>query len=358
MSRNQKKIFIPRKGSRTTASVSKGIPQAEVGERVADFITAVQKTNNPKARTAQFEQMSQWSRVTVDSIMANRDKTRSMIPILDKKRVKLSNKKSDKDTEFIQATYASFNREDYIITQSPTKDTIGEFWRMIWQDGCKLIVCVVEKDNIDAENDEKCYPYFPTKEDTPVTVLDGRYTIKLTKKWENKGFATYDLTLASTDEPEVKEKPPVDKDKDKDKAPDDDSKPRVVTLMHFTDWKENEWPDIDKLGPFIHAVSNKELHIIKRITDDYVPPVVLQGHLGLNRSAVVWVLLILMKQIERRDCFDVEVLARHVIRFRPGAFSNEMCFFVMFATAFRIAALGGWSTNDGSTKCLCDCFAL
>lgn len=55
-----------------------------------------------------------------------------------------------------------------------------------------------------------------------------------------------------------------------------------------------------------------------------------------------------MKQIERRDCFDVEALAKHLIRFRPGAFNNEMCFFAMIATAFRIAALGGWSTADVS----------
>ena len=55
-----------------------------------------------------------------------------------------------------------------------------------------------------------------------------------------------------------------------------------------------------------------------------------------------------MKQIERRDCFDVENLAKHLIRFRPGAFTNEMCFFVMIATAFRIATLGGWSTAEVS----------
>lgn len=50
--------------------------------------------------------------------------------------------------------------------------------------------------------------------------------------------------------------------------------------MHYYEWKENEWPDIERLAPFVHTVSNKEVHIIKKITDDYVPPVVLQGHLG------------------------------------------------------------------------------
>lgn len=93
-----------------------------------------------------------------------------MIPIHEKKRVKLPIKKPEKDTEFIQATYASYNREDYIVTQSPTKETVGEFWRMIWQDSCKLIVCMVES-NAFGDDEDKCFQYFPTSEANPITCL-------------------------------------------------------------------------------------------------------------------------------------------------------------------------------------------
>lgn len=96
-----------------------------------------------------------------------------MIPIHEKKRVKLPIKKQDKDNEFIHATYAAFNREDYILTQSPTKDTIGEFWRMIWQDGCKLIICMIETSAF-GDDEDKCFQYFPTSESTPVTCLGKR----------------------------------------------------------------------------------------------------------------------------------------------------------------------------------------
>ena len=185
---------------------------------------------------------------------------------------------------------------------------------------------------------------------------DGRYTVKLVKKWDNtKGFATYDLTLASTDEPDVKkeaEPKSTIKGGAEGTQAEDDNKPRAITLVHYFEWKETEWPDIERLASFVHTVSNKELHIIKKITDDYVPPVVLQGQLGLNRSGAVWVLLILMKQIERRDCFDIEALAKHLIRYRPGAFTNELCFFAMVATAFRIAALGGLDTAKVSSYLL------
>lgn len=99
-------------------------------------------------------------------------------------------------------------------------------------------------------------------------ISDGRYTVKLIKKWDNtKGFATYDLTLSSTDEPDVKEEAkPKSNAKGGEPPGDDDNKPRAITLMHYFEWKENEWPDIERLAPFVHTVSNKELHIIKRIT--------------------------------------------------------------------------------------------
>lgn len=62
----------------------------------------------------------------------------------------------------------------------------------------------------------------------------------------------------------------------------------------------------------------------------------------------MWVATILMKQIERRECFDVEYLARQLVRIRPGAFSDPMSFFVLFGLAFRIASLGGWSAYEVS----------
>ena len=30
----------------------------------------------------------------------------------------------------------------YIVTQGPTENTIGDFWRMVWQERCSCIVMV------------------------------------------------------------------------------------------------------------------------------------------------------------------------------------------------------------------------
>ncbi|MFH4975352.1 hypothetical protein AB6A40_002061 [Gnathostoma spinigerum] len=203
----------------------------------------------------------------------------------EKKRVKLG-VRTDDDRDYIDATYASFNREDYIIVQSPSKANVGDFWRMVWQDGVMLIVCVVEADNFSETDVTKCYPYWPVKQHSTMKIL--------------------------------------------------------VIIMHFLDWTPSKWPNIDRLGAFVHSMSTKETTIIRRITDDYVPPVVIQGHQGINRSCAVWVGTVLMKQIERKECFDVEYLVRYLTRLRIGAFQDRINFFLTFAIAYRIASLGGW----------------
>ncbi|KAI6173405.1 Valyl-tRNA synthetase [Aphelenchoides besseyi] len=249
---------------------------------------------------------------------------RLAVPVLDKKRVKFSSKLPD-DKEFLNATYADFNREDYIIAQAPVVNNLGLFWRMVWQDGCKLVVCV-----------------------------NNRYTVKLLKKSEQKTYILYELELSSTDEmSSTKRKTPKSFNEgtpDSNANADDmtDSKPHSVTLMHFTEWQENVWPDVDHLAQFANAVCAREANIIKNITDDYVPPVVLVSMNGLQRAPAVWVWLILGKQIERREIFDVDHLMRHVVKFRPGAFTDKLIFSLTYAISIRMAALQGWLTLEMS----------
>ncbi|KAI6205459.1 Valine--tRNA ligase [Aphelenchoides besseyi] len=237
---------------------------------------------------------------------------RLAVPVLDKKRVKFSSK-VPADKEFLNATYADFNREDYIITQAPVVNNLGLFWRM-----------------------------------------NNRYTVKLIKKSEQKTYILYDLELSSTDEKSTAKrgtpKSPNEGTPDPNANADDmtDSKPHTVILMHFTEWRENAWPDVDHLGQFANAVCTRETNIIKNITDDYVPPVVLVSMNGLQRAPALWVWLILGKQIERREIFDVDHLMRHVVKFRPGAFTDKLSFSLTYAISIRMAALQGWLTLEMS----------
>ncbi|KAK6108782.1 Protein-tyrosine phosphatase family protein [Brugia pahangi] len=327
--------------SRPSARQRRGASQkdsiTEAGEKPSDFVALIAKQSLPKTRQMHFERLVAATAINSSNtatFLAQVKKNRVPVPLFEKKRVKLSSKATE-DTDYLPATYASFNREDYIIIQAPTKENTVDFWRMVWQDGCKLIVCVVEQSQMTVEDDaEKCYQYWPTKPDAKMEIGQKRFTVKLVKKKEEKGFIIYDVALSAHLDADVtcgKVAPKEDGSVDTG-AGDDDSKPKHANL--------------DQLGSFIKILASKEIQIIKRAADDYIPPVVLQGFAGLNRTCVVWVATILMKQIERRECFDVEYLARHLVRIRPGAFSNPMSFFVLFGLAFRIASLGGWSAYE------------
>ncbi|VDL78491.1 unnamed protein product [Nippostrongylus brasiliensis] len=212
-------------------------------------------------------------------------------------------------------------------------------------DGCKI--CVSLSNNLSESDDNLCYPYWPTKEGETMDIEDSRFVIECVKKQEMKGFSIYDLK--------------------KGDGADEGEKKRLITFMHFDAWPPDTWPDLDLLGPFVSNLSKREVQIMRKTTDNYIPPVVIQSHDGLGRQAIfyqislsvephrgklnnillfrapiVWVATILMKEIEKKECFDVEDLAKKCARSRPGAFYKSINFCVLMALAYRLASLGGW----------------
>ncbi|OZC05064.1 Protein-tyrosine phosphatase [Onchocerca flexuosa] len=193
------------------------------------------------------------------TFLAHIGKNRVPVPLFEKKRVKLSSKATG-DNDYLPATYASFNREDYIIIQAPTKENMIDFWRMVWQDGCKLIVCVVEQSQMTTENDaEKCYQYWPTKPDTKMEIGQKRFTVSLVKTKEEKGFIIYDLALSAHLDADVTAGKAVAKDDGSVDIGigDDDTKPRHIIIFHITNWSIGIWPDLDQLGSFIKNLQVK-----------------------------------------------------------------------------------------------------
>ncbi|XP_075248929.1 tyrosine-protein phosphatase non-receptor type 11-like [Convolutriloba macropyga] len=77
----------------------------------------------------------------------NRNKNRStqIIP-LDSNRVLLP----DQDSDYINASHVAVEleqgfRKQYILTQTPLKDTVDDFWKMIWHCNVKVIVMLTER---------------------------------------------------------------------------------------------------------------------------------------------------------------------------------------------------------------------
>ena len=52
-------------------------------------------------------------------------------------------------------------RNAYIATQGPLQNTVGDFWRMMWEFKSKVMVMLC---NVNEEGQEACHPYWPEKE--------------------------------------------------------------------------------------------------------------------------------------------------------------------------------------------------
>ncbi|VDO31520.1 unnamed protein product [Haemonchus placei] len=253
------------------------------------------------------------------------------------------------DSDYFPATYACCERDDYVIMEAPTKANYRDYWRLVWRDGCKI--CVSLSDKLSDSDENLCYPYWPSKEGEKMQIDENRFEIECLKRNDMKGYVVYDLRITSTD-------PSLDtgmskavrgskqKTDSREEDKNEEKKWRPLTLMHFEAWPSDTWPDLDLLGPFVHALSRREVQIMRQSVDSYVPPVVIQSHDGLGRGPVVWVSTILMKDIEKKECFDVEDLAKKCAKSRPGAFHKKIHFCVLLALAFRLASLGGWTALE------------
>uniref|UniRef100_A0A1I7XH95 Tyrosine-protein phosphatase domain-containing protein n=1 Tax=Heterorhabditis bacteriophora TaxID=37862 RepID=A0A1I7XH95_HETBA len=335
------------------------------GEKPADMVLHYTKLTSKQKQTM-HDQLTAPTRINCKGFIENKEKNRALIPIHEKKRVMLPQFKEG-DSEYVPATYASYDREDFIIIQAPTKTNYKDFWRIVETDATK------------------CYPYWPTKEKEKMNievictvyrlraknsklniaslnitiVKDGRFVIQLKRKQNYKGYVTYDMEIVSTD-PTIelgdKAKSTVNtqaaikffhffylsinsdikSDSVNEDEGDEDKKPR-------SNWAQDTWPDIELLAPFVQALSKKEVQVNQGRFDRYF---CFRLPSKLFRTAIIWVGAILMKDIEKRECFDIEDLVRKLTRIRPGVFHNRIYYCILFALAFRLAALGGWSNYE------------
>jgi protein tyrosine phosphatase len=92
----------------------------------------------------------------------------------EKTRVKLI-PKDPKQTDYINANYIPGNifnvKSSYIVTQAPIPETFGDFWRMIYDYNCRIIVMLTEHEDEMMEEDNifsKCtaHKYWPNLGET------------------------------------------------------------------------------------------------------------------------------------------------------------------------------------------------
>ena len=177
----------------------------------------------------------------------------------------------------------AYQKNFFIATQGPKEKTIKDFWTMIDEQGCKMIVMLCQlKEN----NKSKCENYWNTdysyvkkvKEGEEEEEKEGEHVNNIIPQWTFRDIH-YKLPNSNED--------------------------KKVRQMHFTEWKDKDVPDIGNgeiFNNFIDSFDCIDRQSKGKISDDRCSPVVVHCSAGVGRTGTYIAMYYLYKEImEQKD---------------------------------------------------------
>jgi len=280
----------------------------------------------------EFQNLEQIETITVErsarlagSMPENRPKNRykNILPF-DHSRVVL---KSDVDSsqlgsDYINANYIRPEKEDasvgtkcYIATQGCLQQTVGDWWRMIWQENCRIIVMVTQLVEMGRS---KCIQYWPEDQKTiRVEVYKAAYVISHCETVTRNDYKVNVLSLqketAATGGKGAKSK--------NDKASVVEMESRRIYHFQFLTWPDKNVPQDP--GPILSFVSDINEKYAEESSDH---PVVVHCSAGIGRTGTLIAIDILQNQIKREGVtceIDVSKVVQELRRQRSGMVQIE-----------------------------------
>ncbi|XP_059191632.1 tyrosine-protein phosphatase non-receptor type 5 [Centropristis striata] len=174
-------------------------------------------------------------------------------------------------TTYINANYLKgYGGEEcaYIATQGPTVNTVGDFWRMVWQERTPIIVMIT---NLEEKN-EKCAEYWP--EDT-VTHEGIEITVVTVTQEDDYSLRVFTLKCGGEE--------------------------RSLRQYWYTSWPDQKTPD--KAPPLLELVQE-----VERAREEAPPssgPTIVHCSAGIGRTGCFIATSILCKQLRTEGVVDI-----------------------------------------------------
>ncbi|KAI6214098.1 hypothetical protein M3Y94_00228500 [Aphelenchoides besseyi] len=165
----------------------------------------------------------------------------------------------------------------YIATQAPLPHTFADFYSMIWQEHCNLIVVIT---NLVERGKRKCDVYWPTCSKTPLVF--GHLQISLTAEMTNANFVHRILNIKSA----------------KSMTPD-----RVVHQVHLTSWPDHGIPNTTfPLLSFINYCADIQT----------TGPIVVHCSAGVGRSGSFILIDSMRRKLLTSDSINIYAHLKHI----------------------------------------------
>ncbi|XP_067931849.1 tyrosine-protein phosphatase 99A-like isoform X2 [Watersipora subatra] len=197
-------------------------------------------------------------------------------------------------SDYINANYIdSYDKTRmFIATQGPLPNTIEDFWRMIWENGCNVIVMIT---NVYEKHKKKCEQYWPDSGETKY----GRLTVSFLGVEELAHWTIRRFTIKNTKV--SKKKHHIEK---------------VIVQYHYTEWPDHGIPEY----------TLPVLSFVKRACAASPPnsgPIVVHCSAGVGRTGTFIVLEAMMKQITQKRSVNVQGFLKHIRTLRNHMVQTE-----------------------------------
>lgn len=256
----------------TSAPPSRPIPVKELAEHCVRFHANNNALFNDEYKClGRLTWKSSWE---ASHTGLNRPKNRYCnIVAYDHSRVILRSVTNTPGSDYINANYVDGYSDPakYIATQGPLKNTMDDFWRMIWEKNVKTIVMIEEQGK---ENEPTCERYWHETEPAEY----GHVTVSLLNSCIMTDWTVREFIIWSTDQ-ECTEK-------------------RDIFQYHFTSWPDHYVPRDTAAFLMFH-------HKLKSALSVDPGPIVVHCSAGVGRTGSFIAIDSLMEQMETEKAVDV-----------------------------------------------------
>ncbi|KAM8909546.1 receptor-type tyrosine-protein phosphatase O isoform 3-T3 [Spinachia spinachia] len=203
----------------------------------------------------------------------NRPKNRytNILPY-DFSRVKLMSMHNDEGSDYINANYIPGykNTNEYIATQGPLPETRNEFWKMVLQEKCPLVVMLTQ---CSERRRVKCDHYWPF---TDEPVMYGEISVEMLSESESPEWTIRKFRLGYADESQD------------------------VLHLNYTSWPDHGVPTVNAIESILQFV-----HIVRQQASRTRDPVVVHCSAGVGRTGTFIALDRLMQHIREHEFADI-----------------------------------------------------
>ncbi|KRT81496.1 hypothetical protein AMK59_5764, partial [Oryctes borbonicus] len=255
----------------------------------------------------------------------NKNRYKNILPF-DETRVKLQNADPNvPGSDYINANYIKWKADDpsaicdsdmntktYIATQGCLPSTIGDFWQMVWQENCRVIVMTTKETE---RGKIKCTRYWPDLDTTKECDK-----LKLTNLQESSTthYTLREFLVTVEGCPES----------------------RKVYHYHFQAWPDHGVPaDPGCVLDFLHEVNKRQKSLVTELPSNPPGAILVHCSAGIGRTGTFIVIDMILDQLEKHDdCeIDIQRTVQMVRSQRSGMVQTEAQYkFVYFAVQHYI----------------------